>query len=128
MSPFWTKNMTFEVPIGIVFSFFFSNDLKSRKVFVFQYFSTIWDQRKTIGFPIAFLLFFHVFSKPLPGTVFRGSQCRTFIKSLFWVSFSIWGIFKKNNYGAIFGNKGSESQVPLPRVSVLEPTLLFTKP
>ena len=60
---------------------------------------------KTIDCPIVFSSFFHVFSKPLPGTVFRGSWSRTFIKSLILIPFSISGDFPKD--GTTFSHTGT---------------------
>ena len=82
MSPFWTKKHDFWCPFGIVFSLFFLNDLKSEKVLFFNTFQWFWTIKKD-WFSNCFLIDFHIFSKPLPGTVFRESQCRTF-ESLFF--------------------------------------------
>ena len=62
---------------------------------------------KTIDVPIVFWSIFHVyvFSKPLPRTVSRGSQCRTFIKSWFWVQFPIFIIFKKAPLNNLWSKK-----------------------
>ena len=109
MSPFWTRNITFKILFGIVFL----NDLKSRKVFVFQYCSIVLDQRNI--FPDRFFLFcFHICSKPLPGTVFRGSQCRTVRNSWFWVPFMIFWVFKKTPFEDHFGpQKLQKSNTPV---------------
>ena len=52
---------------------------------------------KTIDSPIDFSSNFHVCSKPLPGTVFRGYKCWTLIKS--WI---VLNFYKKLDLGAIF--------------------------
>ena len=67
---------------------------------------------KTIDFPIVFSSIFNVFSKPLPGTVFRGSQHRTFQKSCFLVPFSIFMVFKRAPFGQPF--RPSRRQKPSP--------------
>ena len=57
---------------------------------------------KTIDFPIVFSSIFHFFSKPLPGTIFRRSQRRTFLKKLFLVPFPIFMVFQKAPFGRPF--------------------------
>ena len=95
------QNMTFEVPFGIVFSLFFRWP-KIKKSVCFLILFNGFGPSKTIYFPIVFSLNFHVFSKPFLGTVFRGSQRRTFLKSWVWVPFPIFMIFKKASFGRPF--------------------------
>ena len=64
----------------------------------FQWFWTIQNH----WFSDSFFIDFHVFSKPLLGTVFRGSQRRTFLKSWILVPFLIFMIFKKGTFGQLF--------------------------
>ena len=52
---FGPRNMTFEVPFGILL--FFRIDQKARKVFVFQYFSMVLDHQ----IPLIFRLVLHCF-------------------------------------------------------------------
>ena len=77
------------------------NVLKSRKVFDFQLFSMVLDHKKS-SFSDRVFIVFRVFSKPLTGTVFRESECRTFIKNCFGVPFPIFRIFKKAPFGPPF--------------------------
>ena len=71
---------------------------------IFQWFCTI----KNHWFSDRFLLIFYVLSKPLPGTVFRGSLCRSLLKNWFRVPFSIFGISKKAPLGRHFHVKGQK--------------------
>ena len=139
MSPFWIPKHDFWRPLWHRFFIVFLNELKSRKVFVFQYFLMVLDHKKpllfrsffhcffewpkikksncfsilfngfgsskTIDFPIVFSSIFHVFSKPLLGTVFRGSQRQTFLKSWILVPFPIFMIFTKASFGTPFSAK-----------------------
>ena len=57
---------------------------------------------KTSHFPIKISLIFYVFSKPLPGTVFRGSRRRSCLHRAVLVPFSIFGISKKAPFGRHF--------------------------
>ena len=83
---------------------------------------------KTIDFPIVFSLIFHVFSKPLPGTVFRGSQHRTFLKSWILVPFPIFMVFKKAPFGHHVQTKSSQNRTRPKAWDVFFATLLFKKP
>ena len=78
--PFWHR-----------FFIIFVNVQKPWNQWQFYTFTTFW-QSKTAHFPIKFSLFFHVFSKPLPRTVFRGSRCRSLLKN--WIS-GVFGHFAK---------------------------------
>ena len=98
MSPFLSKKHDFRTPLWLFCFIIFVNDRKTKKCFCFQYFSMVLGhQKQLISHP--FSLTFHVFSKPLAGAVFRGSQCRTFINSWFLVTFSIFMGFKKAPFG-----------------------------
>ena len=65
-----------------------------------------------VPFGILFSSIFNVVSKPLPGTVFRGSQRRPIMKSWFLVPFSIFMVFKKAPFGRPF--RPSRRQKPSP--------------
>ena len=82
MSPFWTKEHDLRGPFWHRFFIICVNDLKSRKMFVFQHDSIISGNKK-LSFCDQFFIAFQVFSKRLPGSVFRGSQCRTFTNIYF---------------------------------------------
>ena len=61
------------------FSLFWGMTTNPEQIFVFLL-SNGFGPSKIIDFTNDLALFFHVFSKPIPRIVFRGSQCQTFIK------------------------------------------------
>ena len=63
---------------------------------------------KTSHFPTRISSIFHVFQKSLPGTVFRGSQCRSFLHWSVFVAFSIFGISRKGPLGRHLRPKGRQ--------------------
>ena len=87
--------ITFDIPFGIDF---FQNLQKHKFNLKTNTVDMLFASKKP-HFPIITSLFVYVFSKPLPGTVFRGSKCRSFIKSLIWVPFSIFEVFQKRTFG-----------------------------
>ena len=91
--PFWHR-----------FFIIFVNDQKPWNRWQFYTFNRFWLSKDS-HFPIKISLFFHVFSKPLPGTVSRGSRCRSLLKSLILVPFSIFGISRKVTFGHPFRQK-----------------------
>ena len=126
MSPFWIKKHDL---LGVLWYRFLGggNVLKTRRVFVFQYFPMVLDHPKPLVSELFFIVV-HVFSKPLLGTVFRGSQRRTFRKHLILVPFLIFMIFKKASLDHLFRLKKYLSFPRRRTGSVLVTTLLFTKP
>ena len=99
--------MTFEIPFGIVFV----NDLISRK----EFFSILFNgfgPSKTIDFPKKNHRCFMFFKIAPPGTVFRGSLCRTVIKMWLLVPFSIFMVFKKAPFGPPFRPSGRKKRSP----------------
>ena len=68
------------------FSIIFVNDLKSRKVFVVQYFFDGFRTSKPLIVRSVFHRFLVFFQNRSPGTVFRRSQCRTLIKNCFRIA------------------------------------------
>ena len=60
---------------------------------------------ENIYFPIKNSFIFHVFSKPLPGTVLRGSPCRSLLNNLGRVPFSNSGFKKRHLLDTIFCKK-----------------------
>lgn len=107
---FGFQNMTFEVSFGIVFHyvFFFSNGLKARKVFVFKTFQWFWTIKKYWCSDSVSLSAFMFFSKPLPRTVIRMSQRRTFLNNCFGEPFSIFMLFKRAPFGRHFRAAGHQ--------------------
>ena len=58
--------------------------------------NTLTSLKKYFGHAFRFSLFFivfHVFSKPLPGVIYTGSQCRSLLEGWISVPFSIFLIF-----------------------------------
>ena len=110
-------------------SFFivFVNDWKSRRCLFFNTFQWFGTFKKHY-FSDMFSLIFHVFSKPLPGTIFRGSQCRAFIKSCFGCRFLFSWLSKRHPLDHLFAQAVEQKEVPLMTQAVLLATLLFTKP
>ena len=97
--------MTCEVSFGIVFQFLFQlTSNQEHCLFVFQWF---WTTKKH-WFSDHFFIDCSCFSKPLPGTISRGSQCRTFLKKLFLMPFSIFMVFKKAPFGHLFRAAGHQ--------------------
>ena len=101
MSPFWSKKHDFRGPFWHRFFVIFVNVQKPWNRWQFYTFTSFWPS-KTFHFSIEISLFFHVFSKPLPGSLFRGSRCRSLLKSWILVPFSILGISKKAPFGRHF--------------------------
>ena len=69
---FGSKNMTCEVSFGIICFIVLGNDQKSRKVFVFLYFSIVLDHQKSLIFRLFFHCFFMFFQNRSPGPFLEG--------------------------------------------------------
>ena len=120
MSPFWSKKHDFWGPFWHSFFIIFVNDQKLWNRWQFYTFTSFWLS-KTSHFPTKISLFFHVLSKPLPRTVFRGSRCRSLLKTWILVSFSIFGISRKVIFGHHFRQKCHRRLWLNPAGTVLEP-------
>ena len=103
--------MTFGTILASCFHCFFEWP-KVNKSVCFSILFNSFKPSKTIDFPIVFSSIFNVYSKPLPGTVFRGSQRRPIMKSWFLVRCSIFMVFKKAPFGRPF--RPSRRQKPSP--------------
>ena len=109
-----SKNMPFEISSGILFHLFFGITKNQEKCLFFNTCFMVWDHQKNIDFPIAFSLFLNVFSKPLPGTICRGSQGRFFINKEMFVGAMV---FKRRPL-AIQGGMGGS--LPEPSLGLME--------
>ena len=58
--------------------------------------------RRKLNNPIKISLIFRVFSKPLPGTVFRGSRCRSLLKNWIWIPVLDFQDFQKDTFRTNF--------------------------
>ena len=123
--------MTLGSPLALFF-LVLANDQNSSKVIVFQYFSMVWNRQTTIEFPNVFPLIYHFVSKPLPGAIFRGSQCWAFIPNWFWVPFSIFIFFKKHPLDYLFAKLIQQKKTDGPGRTSTDPvfheTILITVP
>ena len=66
---------------------FFVDDLKSRKVYVFQYFSMVFDHQKPLDFRLFFHSVFMFFQSRSPGPFLEGQ---------------VLNFYEKLHFGAIF--------------------------
>ena len=128
MSPFWTPKHDFLGPLWHKCFIVFLSDLKSRKVFVFQYFSMVWDHQK----PLIFLSFlnsvFMFFQNRYPGLFLEGPSAELFEKIVFGCHFRLSWFSKRHLLGTTFAQQAAQNLVPRSTGSILFATLLFTKP
>ena len=123
MSEKGSKKEIVGIPFCIDFSTF-SKTCKSIDFIVKPILLECFSLLKTFIFQSKFI----VFSKPLLAIVSRGSKCRSLLKRMILVPFSIFGNFQKDTLDTIFGHKGSKGVGRFPAGSLLVATLLFTKP
>ena len=83
------------------FFYFFKNLLKHVWSLQFHTFNG-FRPSKTSHFPTRFSSIFYAFPKSFPGTVFRGSRCRSFLHLPVLVPFSIFGVSEKAPLGRHF--------------------------
>jgi hypothetical protein len=128
MSPFWIQKHDFWRSFWYPFFIVFLNELKSRKVFVFQYFSMVLDHPKPLIFRSFFHRFFIFFQNRFTGQFLGGPSAELFWKVRLWCHFRFSWFSKKAPLDDLFAQPGAKNLVPFRTGGVLFATLLFTKP